>query len=305
MKKINEYYKSLMRGACLFLLFLSCINAVMGQDSAATENVAKTKPKPVKNTFEDIMVIDNQTLQVPIKKTFEFMLGHRFGTVTNGYKDFYGLAAGANMAFRFYYTPINNLSLGIAFNLENLIWEGNVKYALMRQSEKGGWPVSITYYGNIAVDTREKQGNFISDADRVSYFNQLMVGRKITEELSLQVSGSLSYLNNVPGYVDAEGDVSPLMNNAQFSMEFLGRYKISEIFSVIAEYNQPLTQNLYDNPHPSLGLGVEISTKGHSFQLFGTNYGSTLPQYNNFFNQNDYTKGMWLVGFNLSRRWHL
>lgn len=305
MKKLNEYNKSLIRKGFYFLFFLCCLNVVMAQDSTAViEKPQKTKPKAVRNTFDDNILIDNQTLQVPIRKTFEVMLQHRFGPVTSGYQNFYGLFSGANMAFRFFYSPINNLNVGVGFNEQNLIWEGNIKYAIMKQSVSGGWPVSITYYGNAAVDTRKKEGNFINNADRFSYFNQLMVGRKISEKLSLQFSGSLSYLNNVPGYIESTGKISPLMNNAHVAVEVLAKYKISETFNIIANYDQPITQHLYNNPHPSIALGIEINTKGHTFQLFGTNYGSTLPQYNNFFNQNDYTKGMWLVGFNLARRWH-
>ncbi len=305
MKKLKKHNKSLIHSWVYLLIFFGCLHVAMAQDSTiVAEKPQKAKLKAVRNTFDDNILIDNQTLQVPIRKTFEVMLQHRFGPVTSGYQNFYGLFSGANMSFRFFYSPINNLNLGIAFNEQNLIWEGNLKYALIKQSVTGGWPVSITFYGNAAVDTRKKEGNFLKEADRYSFFNQLMVGRKISEKISLQFSGSLSYLNNVPGYVESTGKISPLMNNAHLAFEVLTKYKISETFNLIVNYDQPITQHLYNNPHPSLALGIEINTKGHTFQLFGTNFGGTLPQYNNFFNQNDYTKGMWLVGFNLARRWH-
>ena len=43
------------------------------------------KAKPVKNTFESVWIIDNQTVMVPIKGTLEMDIMHRFGTVDKGY----------------------------------------------------------------------------------------------------------------------------------------------------------------------------------------------------------------------------
>src|SRR6476620_9146810 len=58
-------------------------------DSAAAP--AAPAPKPVKNTFDGVWIIDNQTVMVPIKGTFEFDIQHRFGVWKNGYDDFFGL----------------------------------------------------------------------------------------------------------------------------------------------------------------------------------------------------------------------
>ena len=87
-------------------------------------------------------------------------------------------------------------------------------------------------------------------------------------------------------------------------MMFSGRYKITETFAIIADYDQPLTTQIMNNPHPNVAFGIDLGTKGHSFQLFLTNYGYTLPQNDSFLNQNDFTKGQWLIGFNITRKWH-
>src|ERR1035437_1566410 len=50
-----------------------------------------------KNTFRGNLIIDNQTVMVPVKKTFEFTIQHRFGTIVNEYSDFFGLFAPANI----------------------------------------------------------------------------------------------------------------------------------------------------------------------------------------------------------------
>ncbi|MEO8148903.1 MAG: DUF5777 family beta-barrel protein [Bacteroidia bacterium] len=302
MKKINNHFPSIMlySGLCLLLFVSTCVNRLMAQDTTAT---AKAKIEPVKNTFGDIMLIDNPTVMVPRKNTFEFAIQHRFGIVNNGYKDFYGLFAPANMRLGFYYVPANNLMVGFGLCKERMIWDGDVSYAIMRQSKKGSWPVSITYYGNVAVDSRDKE-NFVSTADRFSYFNQLMVARKITEKFSAQASVSLSYFNNVEGYYDAEGNISPKMHNEHLAMSFLGRYKLTETLAVIVDYDQPLTQHPMNNPHPNIAFGLDIGTSSHSFQIFAGNFSYITPQVNNMYNQIDYTKGQFLIGFNITRNWN-
>src|SRR5215831_12730274 len=88
--------------ACAILIVTSSMNKSIAQDSTAVETTpAPKKNKPIKNTFEGIFIIDNQTVMVPIKKTFEMDLLHRFGVVSNGYKDLFGLSGGINIRIGF------------------------------------------------------------------------------------------------------------------------------------------------------------------------------------------------------------
>ena len=87
--------------------------------------------KPVKNMFESIWIIDNQTVMVPFKNTLEFDIQHRFGLVENGYEDFWGLYAPSNIRLGFSYVPINNLMVGFGLTKQNLTWDFNAKYALL------------------------------------------------------------------------------------------------------------------------------------------------------------------------------
>ncbi len=290
-------------GNCLLLMAICCLPVMhcYAQDSDSTAAPAKAY---VGGTFSGNLLIDNQTVMVPVKQTFEFSIQHRFGTVTDGYSDFYGLFAGANVRFGFAYTPINNLQLGIGLCEEKMQLDGNAKYALIKQAKSGGSPVSVSLYGNMSVSTLPKEGNFVNNGDRISYFSQLIIARKITPKLSVQVSPGMAYFNNIDGYVASDGSIQPTMKNANFSLSFMGRYKVTEGMSIMVNYDQPLTQNPTNNPHPNVSFGLELSTIGHSFQIFATNYQSINPQANNVFNQNDFSKGQYLIGFNITRRWY-
>jgi hypothetical protein len=288
-----------LRVASFCLLTMLGIN-VIAQDSVQPVNA---KSKPVKNTFESNWIIDNQSVIVPIKGTFEMDILHRFGVVTNGYKDFYGLFAPANIRLGFSYVVRNNLQLGFGFTKERLQWDFNAKYAIVKQSKSKGWPISITYFGNIVVDTRDKE-NFVEGTDRLSYFNQIIIARKITDKFSAQVSPSLSHFNNVEGYIDEEGKIQQKMKNDHFAIAFMGRYKLTEQMAFLVNYDQPLTEHPTNNPHPNISFGLEVVTSSHAFQVFAGNYQGIVPQSNNFYNQNDYTEGQFLIGFNITKLWN-
>lgn len=304
MKNINKPIRPITRflGICILTLCFGGIKELCAQDITAPP--AAIKPKPVKYTFEDILLIDNQTILVPIKKTFEFTIQHRFGIMSNGYNDMYGIYAPGNIRLGFNYVPVKNLMIGFGSCKDKLQWDFNIKYSIFTQSEQGGWPVSVSYFGNAAVDTRGKE-NFVRKADRYTYFHQLMIARKVSERFSIQVSGSLSHFNNVESYRNAEGIVLPKMKNEHFAIACLSRFKITELIGLMFNYDQPLTQHTLNNPHPNISFGIDLGSKGHSFQIFAGNFGNILPQNNNFYNQNDYTKGQYLIGFNITRKWHL
>ena len=178
----------------------------------------------------------------------------------------------------------------------------NAKYAIVKQTP-GKIPVSVTYFTNMVIDSRNKI-NFRYGVDRLSFFHQLIIARKITDKFSAQVSPSLSWYNNIEGYVDSKGIIQPMMKNAHIAISVAGRYKVTDKLAITAGLDQPLTQHPTNNPHPNISFGIEITTSAHAFQVFAGNYYGIVPQSNNFFNQNDYTKGQFLIGFNITRLWN-
>jgi hypothetical protein len=298
-KLINKIMKGL---TCLLTLsFAFAITPAVAQheDSVQTIAIKSRGIQRVGNTFESIWMIDNQTVQVPMKNVLEFDILHRFGTVQNGLKDLMGLYAPSNIRIGMGYTPVNNLMVGFGFTKDRQLIDVSMKYALLKQGKYNS-PVSVTYYGDAAMDTREKE-NFVNDVDRYSFFNQIMMARKFTRDFSAQVSLNHSHFNNVEGYVNSKGEIARMMKNDHFSFSLLGRYKVSDAFAFIGNYDQPLTQHITNNPNPNLSLGVEIATPLHTFQVFLGNYRWMVPQYNNMLNKNNPADGAFLIGFNVTR----
>jgi hypothetical protein len=275
------------------------------ESDAVVEEETVVKPKPVKNTFESIWLIDAQTVMVPYKGTFEMDFQHRFGTWNNGYEDFYGVFAASNIRMGFSYVPVDRLMVGFGLTKFNNLWDFHGKYAIMEQKKEGGSAVSLSYYFNAAVDTRrEEDTDFTDGTDRWSFFHQIMVARKISDKFSIQASGNLSWFNYKDVY-DSNGEFLGEDQKAHFSGTLLARYKISNTIGITLEYDQPFTssEEILD-PEPNLSLGLELVTSSHAFQLFVGNYQSLVPQYNHTFNTNNFFDNEILIGFNITRLWN-
>src|SRR4051812_38416698 len=135
--KLQILNKNVARAACL-LLIMTQVLVGFAQDAtdstAAPEEIKPAKPKPVKHTFESVWIIDNQTVMVPVKKTFEMDIMHRFGTVDKGYEDFWGFFAPANIRLAVNYAPINKLFIGVGITKSNMLWDANAKYSIISQT---------------------------------------------------------------------------------------------------------------------------------------------------------------------------
>lgn len=307
MKKILSI-QSLMRSSQYIFLAIVLLGScqLIAQDSISSITPVVKKKSFVKNTFEGNQIIDNQTVIVPIKGTFEFDIQHRFGTFENGWKDLGGLFANANMLLGFSYVLLNDFQIGFGATNDRMQTAGTLKYALLKQTKDNAIPLSVTLFGNVVMDTRAKNSSLpiVNVQDRFSYFSQLIIAKKINEKISLQVSPSFSYYNNVEAFYTDENVIQPKTNNGHVSLSLAGRYKLTDGMSIIANYDQPITQHPMNNPNPNIAIGLDMKTSGHDFQIFLGNYGYVLPQTNNVFNHNDFTKSQFLIGFNISRLWN-
>jgi hypothetical protein len=283
-------------GCSLFLLALP----VMAQDEAASQ---ATADKPVRSTFEGTFLLDNQSVMVPVKGTFEFQIQHRFGTMGIGVKDLFGMYAPSNIRLGFAYAPIDKLSLGFGFSKKNLLLDFSAKYGLLKQYEGWRMPVSVTYYGNMAINPSAAEDITIyHPSDRISYFHQLIIARKFNKWLSVQIAPSLSHYNL---------QTVKTMKNDHFAISFGIQAKVKESMAIIFNVDQPITQHDQNNPNPNMSLGLQMSTSGHNFQIFIGNFDGLIPQENNMYNDrnpyknwNDFsyqTASHFRIGFNITR----
>ena len=280
-----------MKNLLLILLFILPASLIFAQDQEADTDL------PVDAPFEAAVLIDNQTVVGPYKGGLEFQIYHRFGTVKNGITDIFGIYAPSNIRLGLNYGITEKLMIGGGSTKDYKLQDLQLKYAILQQTQSGKIPVSVSFYGNTVIDARAEDAfgpaNTYLEIHRLSYFSQLIVAHKFNDKFSLQVAPGFIYYNAVDeGY-----------KNANFSIHAGGRAKIIGSNSLIFEYDQLLTkQDIPVQPKPNLSLGYEIGTGTHAFQVFIANYSGIISQRNLMFNTNNFNKGEFLLGFNITVR---
>jgi hypothetical protein len=269
--------------------------------SGQEEAQPPVKSKPVRFTFGTAVLVDNQTVATPYKGGLELQIQHRFSLIEN-IDNLFGIYGAANTRLGLNYGITDRIMVGIGttkdYKLQDLQW----KYLILQQTEDNSMPVSLSYYGNLVLDLRDKDAFGPVDRykfiHRLSYFTQFIVARKFNDKFSFQVAPTVIYFNAVPQYSNESS-----YKNLNFGLSAGGRANVFGAHSIIFEYDQLLTkQDLDEQPKPNLSLGWEIGTATHAFQVFVANYSNIVNQYNFLYNTNDFSEWEYLFGFNITVR---
>ncbi len=277
----------------LFVLLMFPAISFAQEDSTEDSTNVKVKEQLERRAFEGASLIENPTNVLFSKNTLEVQMQHRFGLLneTNTLAGIYG--DGANIRIALSYAVHERLTIGYGTTKNNRLQDFFWKAGLLRQTRSNSMPFSVTYYGNFTIDARP-ESTFNLEQDRYSFFNQLIIAKRFSPNVSMQIAPSISHFNAV----------EPGMKNDMVAIAFGGRIKISPNTAILADYSQPLTQFDQLNPNPGISFGAEFATSAHTFQIFLTNYAGIVPQQNYMKNQNDFFNGDFLIGFNITRNYN-
>lgn len=287
--------------------------------SKVLDEVTETKAKEFTTaTFKGLKIINAQTIETCKKHDLQFDIQHRFGDIaTDGninVHTFFGLDEATDIRFAFEYGITDNIQVGVGRSrgLEPYreLYDGNIKYKLLRQTTDNRMPVSVALYGVAGISGRESSVDSLSDAyfegsfaHRMSYVTQAIIARKFSPGVSFELIPSWSHRN----YVDYEDE------NDMFSLGIGGRVKITKRMAVVLDYFHNFSEyrsnaeDLNGNKifHDPLSIGLEIETGGHVFQLMFTNAEGILE--NSFlpYTYSNWADGEFRWGFNLTRNFTL
>jgi opacity protein-like surface antigen len=269
---------------------------VHAQDSSLLKLLESPSGSPVASyvtgTFKATQVVNMPTVEAPARQTLQFMIMHRFGRLNEGGYALFGLD-NAVIRFALDYGLTDRLSVGIGRSSHEKVYDASLKYKLLRQRENG-MPLSVSVYG-LAANKRLKYDDkpYLNTKYRTMYTTQLLLARKMNENLSLQLAPAWLHFNLVP---------TPKDKNDVFALGIGGRMKLTRRMSLNAEYNYlPDDQLVTGTLYQSLSAGLDIETGGHVFQLiFSNSIGMTAPYYL------AKTTGSWgngdiYFGFNITR----
>jgi len=249
----------------------------------------------VSATFKGTRLINGHSAETRKKGTLDFMISHRFGEISGGAYEFFGLDQ-SNIRLGLEYGITDRLYVGFARNSFEKTFDGFGKYRLIRQSSGvKKIPVSVTLFSSVAIKTLRILDEEPTFSDKLVYTSQLLIARKISSSVSLQLMPSYVHFNTIQ-----EDD----LNNDVIALGVGGRVKLSQRISLNAEYYYQFTE-LRAGTFNSIAIGVDIETGGHVFQLHFTNSTSMIEKGFIAETTNDFFDGDIHFGFNISRSFQL
>lgn len=284
------------------LLFLTAFAATESycQNEDLLKGIADSTPKKEKvyNAFKSSRVIMSHSMEMLRPGVLDFRILHRFGNVNQGLSQFFGLDQ-ATIRLGLDYGVTDDLTVGIGRGSFKKEVDGFVKYRIVQQATgPKALPVSVLFAGGMTIigapwsDTTRK--NYFSS--RLGYYGQLIVGRKLNDNLTLQVSPTILHRN----FVETEADPNDL-----YAAGFGGRIKLTKRISLNVDYYYVINQNGARDLHNPLSVGFDIETGGHVFQLHFTNAVGMNERVFLTETTNSWGRGDIQFGFNISRAFQI
>ncbi len=296
------------------LVYFSALMLHIGAFQAqAQDSTAVTDNRPVRDPWMSSYTIDNQTTLIPAPGVLEFNIVHRFSSIAQGTTDLFGFYGTSNVSLALSYGITKRFMLGFETEKDRKLQVFKAKLNLQEQTRSGSIPVSVALYGNTAISATPEHewGTDYTFTDKLSYFSELIVSRKLTSYASALASLSYSHCNKVPGLrMQTQTDTTttvwyvPEYQNDALAFSLAARTNVWKSFGLVAEYHHSMYLRSLETeqrkPKPSAAAGFEINTPSHVFQMFISSYQSIVPQYNYTMNQNDLTqKEGLMLGFNI------
>jgi hypothetical protein len=277
----------------------------------AQDSVPQPEQKPLaKPAFESGYFIADQTVTVYPAHTLEFVIQHDFGTIQNHWDDIWGIWGASNIRLGLNFTLSKNVLIGLGTTKNNLYQDFQIKYTFLHQ-RVGGFPLTISFYGDVALNATPKSqltptwGPNFTYVDRLNYMGEFMFARRFGKMISLQLGIGWVHYNLVDSAEMANNHVNYSLRNDNLNISGIGRIKVTPQTSIMLSYSQPVLTYLNTAPWPNFGVGVEISTSTHAFQIFLTSAQGMIPQQVIMYNNNNPYNGAILLGFNITRLWNL
>ncbi len=280
-----------MKKVLLPFLLLMLILAVVPDAKAQIPRERSGSAAVVEELFwAPSIILQPSSTQID-KGNLDFTIQHAFGLVSRGVKNLYGLDDPANIRFGLDYGVRDWLSAGIGRSRFDKTFDGRIKLRLTSDPA-----LRTNVFVNAAVETPEDGRSF---EHRMSYFSGLLLSRKISEKLFVQVMPAWSHFNlvDINKLPDASIEAG---ENDHFILGVAARYELSEQVSALLDY-MPVLGNRSDNTNNVVSIGMDFEAGGHVFQMFFTSTQWITPQHAISESQRSISDGDLGFGFNIHR----
>jgi hypothetical protein len=289
------------KSTLLWLITLPYSICAVAQDDLLKElqESAPVETEYAIQTFKGTRLINGHTVETKAGGDLEFIFAHRFGSMNGGLFEMFGLDD-AYVRLGLDYGVTDRLSASIGRNSVDKTVDGYLKYKVARQ-QKGtrNIPVTITALAGTAYKSSPRKEDLpagFKGIDRLAYVGQLLIARKFTSRLSLQLMPTMIHKNAVDRVRE---------NNDQFAIGFGGRYKITRSVAFTSEYYYRVNVPDANESYNTLGFGIDIETGGHVFQLVFTNTRGLTERSFITETEGDFANGDIHFGYNVTRTFQL
>ena len=287
-KQTQKQFFTTGRTLILPLLLFPVLTFAQDDLLAGIDTVPKNQK--VEAAFKAMKIVNLESTKLAAKKDFYFIVAHRFASIEEGFEGFYGLDnAVTQIKFLYGFTEWMTVAVGRS----EQAYDVSGKFRLLQQTSDS-MPVSIVSFNSITFNNTLKPSVYpkMKFEGRVAYVTQLLVSRKFTEKLSLEIAPTFFHENFV---IDDNQD------NSQAAIGMGGRYKIAKRWSINMDYAVHLNRSSTSQFYNPVSVGVDLETGGHVFQMHFTN--SQGIHEAGFLGQTtgDWTEGDIFFGFNLVR----
>ena len=246
-------------------------------------------------SFKTTLVANLESIENTHKGVLDFKVMHRFGPVSGGWYEFFGLDQ-ASTRLGFKYGLTDRLELGLGRSSLNKNFDGSIKWKILWQSEGAkNMPLSLSFFTAMSyksVRYPEDDPREIYKVDKINYTFQFLVARKFSERFTFQLVPSMVHRN----YVETSAE-----KNDVFSLGFGGRIKLNNRLAINLEYYHTPEGQLAEKYTNPLSIGLDIETGGHVFQLLFTNANAMVADQVITETTNTWSNGDFRFGFNISR----
>ena len=274
------------------ILFISISVSLHSQEDLLGLIDDNPKTTPVMATFKATRIVNAQSIEMPKPRILEFVILHRFGSMANGAYDLFGMDE-AVIRFDLEYGFSDRLSIGIGRSSLNKTYDIFSKLKIVDQrTGHRSFPISLVLFTKMEIETIMKDMDM---QDRYTYDIQFLLAKKLNRSLSLQLMPTFIHRN----LVETHNDQHDLI-----SLGIGGRIKMTRRTSINFDTFFPIGKR-GETYKQGWGIGYDIETGGHVFQLMVTNArGSFESEYvenasGAFEDLNLY------LGFNISRAFYL
>ena len=244
----------------IVIFFILIPTFIIAQEDLLAGMDSIPKNQPVESAFKALKIVNLESTKLAAKGDLYLVIAHRFSSIKDGAEGFWGLD-NAVTQIKFLYGVSEWLTISGARSEQ--AFDFSAKYRFQEQM-KDGFPVTIVGFNSLGFNNQMKESIYpkMDFSDRIMYVSQVLVSRKMSKRLSLQLS---------PTYFHENFVVDDLQDNSQYALGLGGRYKLTNRLSVNIDYAAHFNRTSTSTFKDPLSIGVDLETGGHVFQMHFSN----------------------------------